>query len=575
MALLTTIACLLLCPAESHVVLGRTFRFTAGPHGLSRQTLASTAPPPPLPPPPPPPVFRGRDGGGDDDDGDDRNDNGLPIGAPTADTDATLPLLRSTLQLVIRFPPLIPVALFALVRPFRRAVRTQFNIVPLIFQLKLFDLQRFATEEARLSAQADMDARLSVRFAAFVGRMRGAFVKVAQILGSLDPPPVRQAYVEQLEPMAEAAPGGRAWRTVEREITRELRRSEAGRRGDGSSRALHLTDVFSEFDPEPVGTASVGQVHRAVLRGSGRTVAVKLQYPDARRLILTDLGNIHRVLKVLGKKAEAAVVREYRSRMSLEFDYGAEARTMGEVADFFDDAESCGKVGRCIVVPRPHAEWCTGRLIVMDFVQGRSLRESLRESFRRCQTLPTILRVPRLLLLQWEAKRKVSTLLDAQGAQIFRLGTFNADPHPGNVFLTTGKGGRLGLLDFGCHKSLTPLERVRLARLYVALADHDEEAIVAAAIDMGVRTKSMDRSVILDFAVHFFDRDVAPLSPPAFLLSLRARDKITSLPHEYMLVARSSLLLRGLGGKLRAPQQCARSWEGEARRYLRNYEGGA
>jgi hypothetical protein len=82
------------------------------------------------------------------------------------------------------------------------------------------------------------------------------------------------------------------------------------------------------------------------------------------------------------------------------------------------------------------------------------------------------------------------------------------------------------------------------------------------------RTKHDDRAVIVDLVTHFFDRDVRPLSPPAFLLTLNERDKVTGLPKDFMLVARSSLLLRGLGGKLRAPLQCGRSWERAAASYL-------
>ena len=85
----------------------------------------------------------------------------------------------------------------------------------------------------------------------------------------------------------------------------------------------------------------------------------------------------------------------------------------------------------------------------------------------------------------------------------------------------------------------------------------------------------MNREVILRFATHFFDRDIAhpPMSPPAFLFSLRKIDPITSLPREYMLVARSSLLLRGLGAKLHAPQRMSAVWADEAQRYL-DAEGG-
>ena len=89
---------------------------------------------------------------------------------------------------------------------------------------------------------------------------------------------------------------------------------------------------------------------------------------------------------------------------------------------------------------------------------------------------------------------------------------------------------------------------------------------------MGVRTKHNDKAVIVDFATHFFDRDLAPMSPPQYLLELKAIDKITALPKEFMLVARSSLLLRGLGAKLHAPVRMSSVWAKEARRYLRENE---
>jgi hypothetical protein len=169
----------------------------------------------------------------------------------------------------------------------------------------------------------------------------------------------------------------------------------------------------------------------------GRVVAVKLQYPDARRLILTDLGNIHRVLRALGKKAEAGVVREYRSRMAMEFDYEAEASTMNAVAAFFDPRHRDGavaalpprpSVGSSVVVPRCHVALSTRRLLVMDFVPGTSLRDSLRSQVAAASALPYLLRVPRLLSIRSATKRRLRTLLEAQGAQIFTLGTFNADP---------------------------------------------------------------------------------------------------------------------------------------------------
>ena len=153
----------------------------------------------------------------------------------------------------------------------------------------------------------------------------------------------------------------------------------------------------------------------------------------------------------------------------MEFDFVEEGITMNAVASFFDRdaptisgdgasrARSPGtpSVGRMVVVPRCYPELSTRRLLIMDYMEGGSLRDNLRSRYQAAQAQPLLFRLPRLLLLRHDTKRKLSTLLQAQGEQIFTLGTFNADPHPGNVFLTrdphTGKeDGKLGLLDFVC-----------------------------------------------------------------------------------------------------------------------------
>ena len=105
--------------------------------------LAADSPPPP--PPPSPPVFSGRDGG------DDENENSIN---PSL-------LFAAALSQIRRMPFLLPAALFALYRPFRRAVRTQMSIMPIILRLKLFEKQRFSSAEERLAARDTLDEVLA------------------------------------------------------------------------------------------------------------------------------------------------------------------------------------------------------------------------------------------------------------------------------------------------------------------------------------------------------------------------------------------------------------------------------
>ena len=216
----------------------------------------------------------------------------------------------------------------------------------MVVRLKLFELRRFETPEAKLQARDALDERLASEFAGFIGSMRGAFVKVAQVLGSLSPPPVRKPYIKKLEPMADAAPGGKPWKSVQKQINRELRRGEG-------NKDRTLSSVFSEFDPVPIGTASVGQVHRAVLRSNGRTVAVKLQYPDARSLILNDLNTIHSLLKCVGKEEEASVVvRQHEMRIPVAPRNHSSSSTLPSC---FED-EPADHIADCLLIP--HSALC-------------------------------------------------------------------------------------------------------------------------------------------------------------------------------------------------------------------------
>lgn len=140
---------------------------------------------PPVPPPLPPPTSDG-DNAGDGDDGS-LSFNALlaAAGARLLEAVKQLPPPRDTLRRVGRvvrtFPPVVPVLLFTFLRPFRRAVRSQLHIIPILAQLTWFEkARRFSDEPSRLRARDALDARLSTDFANFIGSMRGAFVKVAQ-----------------------------------------------------------------------------------------------------------------------------------------------------------------------------------------------------------------------------------------------------------------------------------------------------------------------------------------------------------------------------------------------------------
>jgi predicted unusual protein kinase regulating ubiquinone biosynthesis (AarF/ABC1/UbiB family) len=219
--------------------------------------------------------------------------------------------------------------------------------------------------------------------------------------------------------------------------------------------------VFAEFDPEPLASASLGQVHRARL-ADGRPVAVKVQRPDIADRIAEDLDAIAEIAALADRHTEtgkafgfAPMVEAFRLSMLGELDYLREAANLELLARNLAGFER-------IVVPRPVRERSTPRVLTMDLVAGRRLSEAPRVE---------------------NGSALAEALIGAYLKQIVEDGFFHADPHPGNVWITDD--GRLALLDLGMVARLAPKTRDLLLRLLVAISDNDGASAATAAIGLG------------------------------------------------------------------------------------------
>jgi len=196
-----------------------------------------------------------------------------------------------------------------------------------------------------------------------------------------------------------------------------------------------LGERLSELDIEKtaIAAASIGQVHRAVTQ-SGDRLALKVQYPDAREVIESDLRNGRLLTRFLGSMARllglplgqldvADLMSELTERIRSELDYSQEARHQEEFRLLHQDTS--------IVIPRVHIDLCTERLLVMDWVDGMSWREAME--------------APQTLRNEWG--RAVFRFVFSS---LYGQGLFNADPHPGNYLFRSD--GSVGFLDFGCIK---------------------------------------------------------------------------------------------------------------------------
>ena len=178
----------------------------------------------------------------------------------------------------------------------------------------------------------DVHEATAIKMERLVRDLRGAYVKSAQLISTAFPELLPAPWVSRLEVLVDDAPA-RPWRVTKRVLERELGRP--------------VSELFRHFELEPVGAASIGQVHRATTLDN-RTVAVKVMYPGGRQLVLSDLSNVRRVLRIV-KPALLPAVDEFRMRVKGEFDYRKEAAQMDACGRYLRSKRP--RLARRIAVP--------------------------------------------------------------------------------------------------------------------------------------------------------------------------------------------------------------------------------
>ncbi len=230
---------------------------------------------------------------------------------------------------------------------------------------------------------------------------------------------------------------------------------------------LRLDRAFLEFDFAPIASASIGQVHRAVLP-DGQEVAVKVQRPAAAEQIEADLGLLYQAARLLKERVKALefmdpqeLVDEFARSIRLELDYGHEARNAEAFRRNFAHSDR-------VVVPRVIRQYSTSRILTLEYLRGTKVADLELEAMRP------------------EERRAVAyALADAWMTMVFRHGFFHSDPHPANIFVLDS--GALGLVDFGQAGKLTDDDMTKLTRLFVDAATENVDAIPRRLRELGVR----------------------------------------------------------------------------------------
>lgn len=364
-------------------------------------------------------------------------------------------------------------------------------------------------------------------------RRQGLLIKFGQVVGSR-PDLMPDEYIQVLSRLQDQVPP-RPFTVIRRRVERSLGRP--------------LSDVFADFDSQPIAAASLAQVHRARLRKrprapvgddgwDGHDVAVKVQYPGIEAIVREDLRNIAFLVRVLAKLERTLdltpLLQEMSQNVPLELDFINEGHNAEMIARNFAGRDD-------IIVPRIVWEYTTRRVLTMEYTDGIKITDV--EAMRAAGIDP----------------QAVAQLVsDAYCEQLFLHGMFHADPHPGNLFVRPGP--RLVMLDFGLCRQYDDRFRLGYARLCHAMFSFDMAAMVEAFRDLGVRLKRpSDTSTYLVLGRSFLetsapgrayaDADLVAEANQRIMRAVRA-NPIVEVPRELLLIMRVTGLLSGLGKRL-------------------------
>jgi ubiquinone biosynthesis protein len=226
-----------------------------------------------------------------------------------------------------------------------------------------------------------------------------------------------------------------------------------------------IAEVFSDFSRDPVASASIAQVHLAVLH-DGREVAVKVLRPGVEAAVAKDLALLEtaagliELLWVDGRRLKPReVVAEFSRHLEDELDLMREAANASQLRRNFADST-------LLLVPEIYWDWCSQRVMVMERMHGTPVSQT---ATLRAKGID----IPRL------ARAGVEIFF----TQVFRDGFFHADMHPGNIFVADD--GRYVALDFGIMGALTETDKNYLAQNFIAFFNRDYRRVAQAHLDAG------------------------------------------------------------------------------------------
>ncbi len=346
------------------------------------------------------------------------------------------------------------------------------------------------------------------------------YIKLGQMLSNR-PDLVPEPLIKELEKLLDSVP------PFSTETAKEIIEAELGK---------PMRELFLYFDEKPIGSASIGQAHRARL-SSGDDVVVKVQRPNAKRQIIADLSLIREFVKLTenyfikaGILNPLEIVDTFAKSLQSELDYSTESRNLDQFRTLYRDNDQ-------LYIPKPFRDLTTKKVLTTEFISGCKVSD-----------IPT--------LKSWGLRPTdiAKNGLNLYLTQIFEIGIFHADPHPGNILIKPN--GKIALIDFGMIGKLMQSQKYAFAGVFISLAKQD-----AKSMAINLRRLSIDHEIddmrafeydlndlIQDYIVLARD-DISVKDFTARLRKIAYKYKL-QIPGVIFLILRSLAILEGIARTL-------------------------
>ncbi len=361
---------------------------------------------------------------------------------------------------------------------------------------------------------------LAVHFRLALEELGPTFVKFGQIL-STRPDLLPLPFIAELGKLVDSV-APETWETIHAQLTREL--------------GCEPEKLFASIDPKPMASASLSQVHAAVLP-NGDEVVIKVQRPNMTAVIDTDL----EILSSLAASAQATqlgkvydfmgIADDFSFTLRNELDYQREGRNADRLRESFTGQTDL------LYIPKVYWELSTRHVLVMERIYGIKISD-----------------IPALDAARYDRHKVALHSASAIVKEVLVDGFFHADPHAGNYLIMPGEV--IGLVDFGKVGYLRDKDRMDMIRLYIVAIEMDVDGLIDQLVRMGAVREDVDRNQLAYDLSRFLNKYHGV--PIKYIRARELIDEFTAitfrhhlrLPAAWWLVGQTIVMLEGIGLQL-------------------------